>query len=148
MRKIRTFITLGWETKRILLESWIFLAWGRFLKGIAFSKVAPYLGSQMEETPYTLNTSNKAILSKISQAISISSKYTFWESQCLVRAIAAMKMLERRNIDSTLYLGTAKDESGNLIAHAWVRSGPFYITGSEGMEKFTIVQTFAKRIGC
>ena len=62
------------------------------------------------------------------------SRYTFWESQCLVKAIAAMKMLERRQIESTLYLGTAKDENGKLIAHAWLRSGPFYITGAEGME--------------
>ena len=75
------------------------------------------------------------------------SRYTFWESQCLVKAIAAMKMLERRQIESTLYLGTAKDEKGKLIAHAWLRSGPFYITGAEVMEKFTVVSKFAKRIG-
>ena len=47
-----------------------------------------------------------------------------------------MKMLERRKIESTLYLGTAKDENGKMIAHAWLRSGPFYITGAEGMERF------------
>ena len=29
------------------------------------------------------------------------------------KAIAAMKMLERRNIESTLYLGTARDEMEN-----------------------------------
>ena len=58
-----------------------------------------------------------------------------------------MKMLERRQIESTLYLGTAKDESGKLIAHAWLRSGPFYITGAEGMEKFTVVSKFAKSAG-
>ena len=74
------------------------------------------------------------------------SKYTFWESQCLVKAIAGMKMLERRGIDSTLYLGTARDESGKMIAHAWLRSGPFYISGAEGMEKFTVVSMFGKRI--
>ena len=73
------------------------------------------------------------------------SRHTFWESQCLVKAIAAMKMLERRQIESTLYLGTAKDENGNLIAHAWLRSGPFYITGVEAMEKFTVVSKFAKK---
>ena len=61
----------------------------------------------------------------ISQAIHIVSKYTFWESQCLVKAIAAMRMLEKRGIESTLYLGTAKDESGKIIAHAWLRSGFF-----------------------
>ena len=71
----------------------------------------------------------ESYLSNISQAIHIMSRYTFWESQCLVKAIAAMKMLERRQIESTLYLGTAKDENGKLIAHAWLRSGPFYING-------------------
>ena len=75
--------------------------------------------------------SNRMILKNISQAIHIMSRYTFWESQCLVKAIAGMKMLERRKIESTLYLGTAKDENGKMIAHAWLRSGPFYITGQK-----------------
>ena len=55
-------------------------------------------------------------------------------------------MLEKRGIESTLYLGTAKDESGELIAHAWLRSGPYFVTGAEGMEKFTVVGKFAKKL--
>ena len=73
------------------------------------------------------------------------SRYTFWESECLVKAMAGMKMLERRGIESTLYLGTAKDETG-LIAHAWLRSGTFYVSGAEVMERFTVVAQFAKEI--
>ena len=99
----------------------------------------------MKETSFRIDESNRKILKQISEAIHIMSNYTFWESQCLVKAIAAMKMLERRQIESTLYLGTAKDENGKLIAHAWLRSGPFYITGAEGMERFTVVSKFAKR---
>ncbi|HZH61909.1 MAG TPA: lasso peptide biosynthesis B2 protein, partial [Metabacillus sp.] len=105
------------------------------------------LGEHMKETSFEQILSNKKVLSSVSQAIHIMSRYTFWESQCLVKAIAAMKMLEKRNIESTLYLGTARDESGELIAHAWLRSGPYYITGSEGMEKFTVVGKFAKKTG-
>ena len=67
------------------------------------------------------------------------------ESECLVKAIAGMKMLEKRNIESTMYLGVAKDEKG-LSAHAWLRSGWLYVSGSEGMEKFTVVEKFAKFI--
>lgn len=147
MNKVITFISLSWYTKKIFIESYLYLALGRLLKSFPFSKVAPYLGHQMEETPFSLNLSHKRILSDISQAINITSKYTFWESQCLVKAIAVVKMLERRNIESTLYLGTAKDENGNLIAHAWVRSGPFYITGFEVMGEFTVVGKFANRLG-
>jgi hypothetical protein len=101
----------------------------------------------MAETSLSYDESEKITLRKISQAVHMMSRYTFWESQCLVKAIAAMKMLEKRQIESTLYLGTAKDETGNMIAHAWLRSGPFYITGVEEMKRFTVVGKFAKRIG-
>ncbi|MBO1512378.1 lasso peptide biosynthesis B2 protein [Metabacillus bambusae] len=147
LSKLRVFLLMDWKTKGLLLESFCYLGLGRYLKSIPFSKVAPSLGQHMEETTFEPSVANKKILSNVSQAIHIMSQYTFWESQCLVKAIAAMKMLEKRQIESTLYLGTARDNSGELIAHAWLRSGPYYITGSEGMEKFTVVGKFAKKIG-
>lgn len=138
---------MDWITKRLLVESFLYLGWARYLKSIPFSKLAPSLGYQMEETTFNPSQQNNKILSSISQSINMMSRYTFWESQCLVKAIAAMKMLEKRNIESTLYLGTARDEKGQLVAHAWLRSGPYYITGYEVMDKFTIVGKFANKIG-
>lgn len=129
----------------MLIEAFLHLGRARYLKSISFSKVAPSLGEQMEETSYISNSSDKEVLASVSRAIHIMSRYTFWESQCLVKAMAGMKMLEKRNIDSTLYLGTAKDENGELIAHAWLRSGPYYITGAEVMDRFTVVSKFAKK---
>ncbi|MNI75941.1 hypothetical protein D3C73_1321320 [compost metagenome] len=85
-----------------------------------------------------------AFLNHIANSINTISRYTPWQSKCLVRAIAGMKMLERRGIDSTLYLGTGKDENGMLIAHAWLRSGPYYISGAEVMDRFVTVDKFAK----
>ncbi len=146
LRKVRSFIILNKETKLLLIEAFIYLGKARFLKGMPFSKVAPLLGDQMEETSLNPDLFNREVLASITKAIHIMSGYTFWESQCLVKAIASMKMLEKRNIESTLYLGTAKDENGELIAHAWLRSGSFYISGSEGKERFTVIAKFAKRI--
>lgn len=146
LHKIKTFILLDFELKLLFLEAFIYLGWARILKILPFSKVFPSLGQQMEETSLSPIDANKVTLQKVSQAINLMSRYTFWESQCLVKAIAGMKMLEKRGVESTLYLGTAKDEQGKLIAHAWLRSGPFYISGSEGMEKFTVVSKFAKKI--
>jgi hypothetical protein len=143
---LKGFMSLNWQTKWLFLEAFVFLGWARILKTFPFSKSAPVLGRQMDETSYKMVESNRRILRDISQAVNIMSHYTFWESMCLVKAIAAMKMLERRHIDSTLYLGTAKDENGRLIAHAWLRSGPFYITGFEEMDKFTVVNKFAMNI--
>lgn len=146
VKRLRVFLLLNMETKLLFLEAFIFLGWARVLKSITFSKVAPSLGDYMNETSVAQIQQHEDTLKEVSEALSIMSRYTFWESQCLVKAIAGMKMLEKRDIESTLYLGTAKDNSGALIAHAWLRSGSFYVTGSEGMEKFTVVGSFAKRL--
>ncbi len=146
MRKIKTFLKLNNKTKWLLVEAIFYLGWGRILKGLPFSKVAPLLGVNMHETTHTVNRENLKIIKNVALAIQIMSRYTFWESKCLVRAIAGMKMLERRNIESTLYLGTARNEEGEMIAHAWLRSGNFFVSGSEGMKKYTVVGTFAKEV--
>ncbi|MGG3478564.1 lasso peptide biosynthesis B2 protein [Peribacillus frigoritolerans] len=145
VKKARTFLRLNFKTKLLYIEAFLHLGRARYLKSISFSKVAPTLGEQMKESSYELIAADKEILANVSRAINIMSRYTIWESQCLVKAMAAMKMLEKREIDSTLYLGTAKDENGGLIAHAWLRSGPYYITGAEVMDRFTVVSKFSKK---
>ncbi|MGG1399950.1 lasso peptide biosynthesis B2 protein [Bacillus salipaludis] len=146
MRKIWLFFASDFQSKKLLIEAYILLAWGRVLKALPFRKISPLLGSKMIETSFEIEAANIKKVKQISHAIHIMSSYTTWESMCLVKAIAAMKMLERRKIDCTLYLGTAKDENGGMIAHAWLRSGPFYITGAEEMKKFVVVYTFAKKV--
>jgi hypothetical protein len=145
IKKIMIFSSFNLHTKMLLIEALIFLGWASILKKKPFSKVASSLGDQTLETSFTPNQSTTKTLKNISNAINIMSHHTFWESKCLVRAIAGMKMLNRRKIDSTLYLGTSKDENGRLIAHAWLRCGSFYLTGAEGMEKFIVVGKFGKR---
>lgn len=147
INKIKRFIFLNTSTKLLLLEAYFYLGWARILKLLPFSKVSVSLGDHMLETPYCISKNNIRIVKEISSALHIMSRYTLWESQCLVKAIAGMKMLERRNIESTLYLGTARDKQEKLIAHAWLRSGSIIVSGSEGMERFTEVGKFAKRMG-
>lgn len=128
----------------LFLEAFLFLSWASVLKKIPFHKVAPSLGEHMKETTFSSANIDVRMLKRVSQSIQIMGRYTFRESKCLVKAIAAVKMLERRNMESTLYLGTGRDESGRLAAHAWVRCGPYYITGADGMERYTVVGKFAK----
>lgn len=140
---LKNIFSLNRKTLFLLIEAYVCLGWARLLVYLPFYRVAPSLGSQMQETSYDLVPSAKAVVKNISHAIQIVSRYTFWESKCLVKAIAAWKMLQRRNIDCTLYLGTARDEAGKMIAHAWLRSGSLYITGVEQMGDFTVVGKFA-----
>lgn len=145
MRLIRIIFKLDARTILLFGEAYIYLGWSRLLVRLRpFSKLAPKLGLYMHETQSESAGNNRLELTQVRSAIHIMSRHTFWQSKCLVRAIAASKMLERRRIDSTLYLGTAKDEAGRMIAHAWLRSGPLYITGAEEMGKFTVTGKFAK----
>lgn len=52
--------------------------------------------------------------------------------KCWVRALTARKILIRHGINSTLYMGVAKDDEGKMIAHAWLRCGQMYVTGGSG----------------
>ncbi|WP_160726049.1 lasso peptide biosynthesis B2 protein [Bacillus sp. USDA818B3_A] len=146
VRKIRNFLILKLFNQLLLLEAFYTLGWARVLKSLPFAKVAPSLGERMTETVYTQDPKQLEFLQQVSDSISVMSRHTWWESKCLVMAIAGMKMLERRKIESTLYMGMARDDEGNMIAHAWLRSGSFYVSGSTGMERFTIVAKFAKRM--
>jgi hypothetical protein len=144
-QKMNTLWKLSKKEKFLLLEAYFYLGWSRILKSLPFRKLVPQLGTYMNESPYENDQSVKEHLRSVSSAIHIMSKYTFWESQCLVKAIAGMKMLERRGVVTTLYLGTSKDKNGKMIAHAWLRSGTYYICGYEEMKKFTVVSMFSNK---
>lgn len=143
MAKLKKILFLPFDRKHFYIEVFVLLAWARIIKALPFGRIAPSLGQKSIETAETIAI-NPELLTDISKAIALISRYTFWESACLVQAIAAMKMLERRKIDSTLYLGTARDKQGKMIAHAWLRSGPFYVTGGNVMHDFTVVSVFGK----
>jgi hypothetical protein len=102
---------------------------------------ASYLGKQHLVTDeYTIENSYSVIF-KVSQAIVRCQKTVPWPTRCLVNAITAKKMLKKRGLESTLYLGVSK-ENEKMKAHAWLRCGTFFVTGRREMEKFTVVSTF------
>ncbi len=145
LRKLFVFAFRPPLQRCLLIEAYLCLAWARILKAKPFKNLVEALEVQMDETAYEMRSDQIRAVKQISWALHLMRRYAFWESQCLVMALAAMKMLARRGIDSTLYMGTAKDQEGRMIAHAWLRSGPVYVTGAEEMEKYAVVSRFAKR---
>lgn len=145
IRKIRRFAQYPLALKLMFFEAYFYLAWGRILKLLPFAKVAPSLGERMQETTYVSSGEHDLLLRQVSKAVHAMSKVTWWESQCLVKAIAAMKMLEKRGVPSTLYLGSGRDDQGRMIAHAWLRSGSFYVTGNENLERYAVVALFGNQ---
>lgn len=133
------------EMRRLMLEAFWYLAWGRILKMLPFAKVSPSLGDHMQETTYETHREAHRQSVQISKALHLVSPHVFWETECLVMAFAAQKMLNRRRLPSTLYLGMRRDERGRTAAHAWLRSGRFYLTGAKELDQYTVVGMFAKQ---
>ena len=70
-------------------------------------------------------------------AVQSASGYTPWTSNCLAQALAAQRMLHRRRLPSTLYIGVAKPADQPLTAHAWLCCGEAFVTGEAGWRQFT-----------
>ena len=127
--------------KTLYLEATFWLGISRLaILILPFKWIAPFLGTHMASSDE--NGDRKTEIS-VSRAILTMSRHLPWECKCLVQTISGKMMFRRRRIPSTLYLGVAKKEDGDLNAHAWLRAGATIILGGGGLERFAVVSTFA-----
>ena len=128
--------------RALLAEATLWLAAARAaVLVMPFKRLAPHLGEAMTETSIE-ELPAEGWPDRIGWAVRIASKATPWKTPCLAEAIAAQRMLRRRRIPSTLYLGLAKD-GAVMTAHAWLRCGDATLTGEAPRDQFTPVASFA-----
>lgn len=148
VNKVKKFLKVSWIDKLIITEAVFLTGIIRFsILFVAFSKLAKLSGKYNKESVHNINNKQISIGNRIGIVVQKVSKYTPWESKCLVKALTAQTMLRTRKIPSTVYLGVAKDEDKKLIAHAWLRCGENIITGGDERHGFTMVAKFANHIG-
>lgn len=145
-RKACSFLRLGLRQQVRLAEAafWLALAWSA-LRLLPFRWIARYLGDYRRESDVRERPEDLGRLSQVLLAIRVVSGNLPIQCTCLVQAMAGQWMLRRRGVSGTVYLGVARDrETGELTAHAWLRSGERIITGKQALSRgFTVVATFA-----
>ena len=143
MRRVTKYLQYSPAMRALLAEAWLSLGLARLLLlTTEFKKIAPKLGKHMREVSAKGDAAQTALAKDIGLAVRTMSYHTVWESKCFAQAIAAKRMLTRRGIQSTLYLGVAKDDAGSLIAHAWITSCGLTLTGGRNAKRFTVVSVF------
>ncbi|MHC1681574.1 MAG: lasso peptide biosynthesis B2 protein [Clostridiaceae bacterium] len=143
-KTIYKFFNLSLKDKILVIEAFILTGIVRFtILFVPFKKLAQFVGNHKEESDISVEELDTSTIKTIAWVISVVSKRTPWESKCLVKALSAQIMLTKYKISSTLYLGVAKDEEKKLIAHAWLRSGTYIVTGGDERAMFTEVAKFA-----
>ncbi len=140
---IKRFITDN-KFKKMTLLSYIYSAFFRMqIKFIKPAKLKKNWGAEGEESPEDESKENYLFAAHVSQTVSRICSKTSWESKCLVRALTAQRMLVKKGIRSTMYLGV-REKEGKMQAHAWLRVGKYIITGGDVYKGFTVVDKFCR----
>lgn len=141
-RSFRKILSLSKYDKRLIFEALILVGLYRMMiLVVPFNKYSKYIGEYNRETPLEINDNDYNSIKRIAWSVNIVSKYVPWESKCFVQALTAQRLLKRRKIDNTLYLGL-NTHSNKMEAHAWLRCGQILVTGGNNKNGFTQVAKF------
>lgn len=145
LKKLRTFLLLSWIDKALVFEALIWLGLMRLaVLALPFKRVSNWLGKEGQDSPAAPLPEGQAQTAlRIARAIRRIQPFTPWDSNCLAQALAARRMLARRGIPATTYLGATIEGQKGIIAHAWLRCGPWILTGAQGHRRYKVVATFA-----
>jgi len=80
----------------------------------------------------------------IGWAIHAASSTLPWNTLCLTQAIAAARMLSRRDRPWVIHVGLARDEE-ELIAHAWVTCGQRVVVGGAEVNRYARLVSYAPK---
>jgi len=142
MKRLRLFLRLPAADRRLLVEAVLGLARAGFLlRVLRFSRLSHSLGRHMAESPTEEAAALTAEARRVRWAVETAARNLPWKPVCLPQAVAATRLLRRRGIASTLYLGI--DRAANYDAHAWVRVGKLIVTGGPSPDRFSVVSRFA-----
>lgn len=79
---------------------------------------------------------------EIGRAVGRAARRVPFRALCLQQAFAALLMMRRRGLAATVHLGVARDDDGDLKAHAWSRCGELPVTGVAAARGFVPVAAF------
>lgn len=130
IKRIINFIRHN-KQKRLTLSAYFYSAYYRFcILNLKKEKLENKMGIK-GETRFDETQEVIKIAMNIACRVNHISLKTPWQSKCLVRALTIQRLLKRNNISSTLYLGVGNADN-NMVAHAWIRCGKYYLSGGNG----------------
>lgn len=142
LRKLRTFMGLPRAEQALALELVLEMARARFeLSWIPFRRLAPGLGALLpaaEEPPR--NPAPDPLVVRVARVTHLVAPVLPWNCTCLVRAMAALRVLRRRARVATLHLGVRR--GAGLEAHAWLCCDGWWVTGGRERAGYTPLGRF------
>ena len=130
----------------LFAEACLFLFLAAFLKKfVPFRCYAGLLGKHGASMDADRGAADPERVTPLVRAIDRAARHLPIENRCLDQALCGFFMLRRRRLPSDLYLGVDRNESREIVAHAWLKSGDCFVTGRIGHRNYTIISVFARR---
>jgi len=138
---------MGWSLGRALwlgcagAEALFEIAWARIILRQAAAGGIPVLNARSASDgrgPADCTAADQAAIARIGWIVPRVSARVPWRSDCLVQAIAAQRLLSRRNLAGRIVLGIENEAESGFGAHAWLAFGDSIVTGGE-VARYTIL---------
>ena len=136
MKRLCRFLYLLPAERGILIKA-VLLLWAvRLGLWVLPFRVVERLADWAGHTPAPLRGSGSSSLDRTAWAVAAASRYVP-HATCLVQALAARVLLKRAGLPSSLHIGVARSNEGQLQAHAWVESQDRIVIGQSDVRRYT-----------
>ena len=134
MRRIRKFLNLSSNERRLLIKTWILL--GVIRLGL---ELFPF--STLRKLLFKLRFLFRGLEKDFSEeylvwSVAVVSPYVP-KTTCLAQALAAHFLLQQAGYQARLHIGVEEAEKGSLKAHAWVESQGRILIGGFDINRYT-----------
>ncbi|MEA2431643.1 MAG: hypothetical protein QOI19_2116 [Thermoleophilaceae bacterium] len=130
------------DERRLLIEAALALTRASLeLRVLPSSRVVGLLGAHRGvESDGAVGSAERGEAELVGRMVSRVASRLPWAPSCLRQALAAQRMLRRRQIDSSLHLGVTGPHEAT--AHAWVTVGGQPIVGGAGLDRYVPLAAF------
>lgn len=145
MRKIRNFLLLPFQKKKLLFKSLLFVWLIRLGLWILPYKLLTKWLNSLGSSVSVRELNDWKLIKEVSHTVRSCAKYVPFAS-CLTQALATKTLLRLNGQISDLRIGVDKDENGKLIAHAWIEiDSKIIIGGSPELSRYTVLDSKNKQ---
>jgi len=142
-RNWRKFWRTSWRERALLAEAAVALTVAEAaIRWAPLRWVGRDMGASTVESPVAHPPEQTGRVRQIGWAVRTAARHLPWDCRCLAQALAGRRMLKRRGMPSTVYLGVDRGRRDWLDAHAWLRSGEVVLTGGPGRRRFKTIGMF------
>jgi hypothetical protein len=135
--KLKKFLQLPFAQQRLLLNAVFWVVLVRVsLRLMSFEQARRWLANFSGAASDTSLQEVERLL----WAVRAASRNVLGSGPCLTQALVAQAFLQRRGLTTLLRIGVAKDNAGNLQAHAWLEQDGKVIIGElSDLSRYTLL---------